>query len=267
MALISSVRYSRSALRVATSVWRALFLREAISRLSTSRTAWLWLLLEPIAHMSYLLVIFTVVRVSVVGGVNTGMWLLMGLIGFFMFRRTAVQSQHAINANKALFTYRQVKPVDTVMVRAALEGLLLLVAASLLLLFYALLGKTDLPSDPLRVVLSLFGLWLIGLGFGLIASVATALIHSLEKVFELIMMPLYFLSGVLVHTASVPQPFRGWLLLNPITHGVESARLGYAPAYNASSGNSMAYLYGCAIVLIFIGLALHRQFARRLMMQ
>jgi len=35
-------------LRVTFSVWKAMFLREAVARLSAGRAAWLWLLLEPV---------------------------------------------------------------------------------------------------------------------------------------------------------------------------------------------------------------------------
>src|SRR3990167_3285203 len=109
---------------ITLSVWEALFLRETVSRLSAGRAAWLWLLMEPVFHIVFLMFIFAIIRMEVVGGVDTAVWLMVGLLAFFMFKRTALQAQNAIDANQALFAYRQVKPVDTVLVRAALEGFL-----------------------------------------------------------------------------------------------------------------------------------------------
>ncbi len=78
---------------------------------------------------------------------------------------------------------------------------------------------------------------------------------------------MYFLSGVVLPIASVPQPYRGWLLLNPVAHGLEAARLAFAPYYHAIPELSVAYLYGFALVSIFLGLALQVRFANRMVMQ
>src|SRR3546814_5019966 len=74
------------------------------------------------------------------------------------------------------------------------------------------------------------------------------------------MMPLYFISGVMFPLASIPEPYREWLLLNPIAHGLEEARSGFAPYYHAAPGVSISYIYEFAFISIFIGLLLHRRF-------
>ncbi|MDX8385997.1 MAG: ABC transporter permease, partial [Gallionella sp.] len=187
----------RSSTSITLSVWKALFLREAVSRLSAGRAAWLWLLLEPMVHIVFLLFIFAVIRMRAVGGIDVTLWLMIGLLAFLMFRHTATQAQNAVNSNKALFTYRQVKPVDTVLVRASLEGLLALLVAIILVGSATLFGVSALPQDPLSVLEAFLGLWLLGAGFGMVASVACVLIPELGKVIGFVMTPLYFASGVL----------------------------------------------------------------------
>src|SRR5690606_36554606 len=112
-----------------------------------------------------------------------------------------------------------------------------------------------------------FGLWLGGLGLGLMTSVATELVSELGKIIELLMTPPYFLSGVLFPIAMVPSPYREWLLLNPLAHGLEAARLGFAPYYQAVPELNIAYVYFFALAIIFLGLALHVRFAPRLATQ
>ena len=258
---------TRSSLNIMLSVWKALFLREALGRLFSARAAWFWQLANPVFHVAYLLFIFTMGRIHSVGGFDTALWIVAGLQAFFMFDRTATQVGHAISANQALFAYRQVKPVDTTLVRALLEGLLVLVVTVILLVGLAMFGHPVLPADPLAVIEAFFGLWLLGIGLGLITSVAAHLIPELDRIVNLIMMPMYLISGVMFPLSAIPSPYREWLLLNPVSHGLEAARLGFAPYYHAVPELSIAYLYACAVVMIFVGLALHRRFAQRLLTQ
>lgn len=263
----SPVYLGRPSLLIALSVWRALFLREALARLFAGRATWFWLLAEPVLGIAIMLFIFTVIRLRTIGGIDTMLWLIVGMLGFYMFRRTGTQVQGAISANRALFTYRQVLPVDTALVRAGLEGLLMVAVASILLTVAALLGHSVVPADPLTVLEAFFGLWLAGLGFGLVTSVAIDLVPELGRVLKLVMSPLMIMSGVIIPLSAVPPPYLGWLLLNPVAHGLEAARLGFAPYYHAVPGLSIAYLYAFGLVSVFFGLALHRRFAAKLVTQ
>jgi len=254
----------RSPLVVTISVWKALFLREAVARISATRTAWVWLLLEPAFHITLLMFIFTVIRQRHVGGINTPLWVMVGLLAFFMFRRSATQAQNAISANQALFAYRQVKPVDTVMVRAGVEGFLMTVIAILLFSVAGFFGLDVIPADPLAALEAFVGLWMFGLGFGLVVSVAIELVPEFGKILGMLMAPLYFISGVIFPVGKAPPPYREWLLLNPIAHGIEATRLGFAPYYHAFPELSLGYLYTVATATIFFGLMLQRRFALRL---
>ena len=264
---LSHMHQPRSSLSITLSVWRALLLRESLSRLFSRRAAWAWLLLEPVANMAFMVLIFTVIRVRQVGGIETGLWLIIGFLGFFFFRRTGNQGSNAISANRSLFAYRQVKPVDTVLMRAALEGLLMLMVSLLVLIGGALLGLHVLPSAPLAVMEAVFGLWLLGLGFGLVVSVIKELAPELDNLLDMVMMPMMMISGVILPLSAVPHPYREWLMYNPVAHGLEAARLGFAPYYHAAPELSLPYLYGCALVSLFFGLALHARFAQKLMTQ
>lgn len=250
---------------ITLSVWKALFLREAITRLSSGRGAWGWLLLEPIIHASIPLLMFTVMRMRDIGGIDTVAWLLTGLTSYFMFKRAGGQAKNAIAANRSLFSYRQVKPVDTVIVRAVLEGYISIINTAILAAGALLFAVDVVPDDPLLVITAYFGLWLMGLGYGLVTSVAVILIPELDRIINFIMMPLYMLSGVIFPIASIPMPYRQWLLYNPLAHGVDAARVGVSSFYHGMSEVDLLYLYEVAVISIFLGLALHRRFAVKLL--
>ena len=254
----------RSSLSITLSVWRALLLREALTRITGGRAPWVWLFLEPMMHIAFLVFILTVIRHRVVGGIDAFLWIISGLLAFFFFRRTTSQSVNAVNANTALFAYRQVRPVDTVLVRAFLEGGTMLLISLLVFMGAALLGVAVLPHDPMLVMGAVAGLWFLGLGVGLIFSVANELIPEIDQIFKFLMMPIYLISGVIFPVAMVPEPYRNWLLLNPIAHGLEATRLGFSSYYHAVPELDLSYLYLCSLVFIFLGLALHQRFSQRL---
>lgn len=254
----------RSSFQVTLAVWKALFLREALGRLFSARASWFWLLAEPVFHMSYMLVIFSVIRVRHVGGIETPVWLMTGLLAFFMFRQTGSQGANGISANRSLFIYRQVKPVDTVLVRSALEAVLLLCVMAIMMAGLSLLGWNALPADPLKVLQAFFSLWLLGLGYGFISSVVSEIVPELDRILDFVMMPLYLISGVIFPLSAVPQPYRDWVMLNPVAHGVEAVRQGFSPYYHAVPELSQPYLWAFVLVTLFAGLVLHRRFAQRL---
>ena len=214
--------------------------------------------------MALFVTLLTVINHKVVGGIDAAVWVMSGMLAFFMFRRCAQQGVDAIGANLALYTYRQVRPVDTILVRAILEGVLMLLVSTILFLGGLLLGLPALPDDPLQVILAVFGLWLFGIGFGLVLSVPKELIPEFSHVYGFIMMPLYFISGVVFPISNVPLPYRDWLMLNPIVHGLEATRQGFSVYYHAVPELDLSYLFGCSVFLIFFGLVLQLRFAQRM---
>jgi capsular polysaccharide transport system permease protein len=248
-------------------VWKALFLREALGRLFGARFSWFWLFAEPVAHIAFFAFIFTVIRVRHVGGIETAVWLIVGMSAFFTFKRTATQAMNAVDSNQALFYYRQVMPVDSVLVRAGLEGFLMAILVILLVIGAMIFGLNVSPENPLLILSAFTSLWLFGIGFGLITSVIKGLIPEFSWVIKFLMMPLYFLSGVILPIASIHNPYREWLMLNPIAHGVEAARLGFAPYYHTAPELNLTYLWLSAILSIAFGLLLHRNFSMKLVMQ
>jgi capsular polysaccharide transport system permease protein len=254
----------RPPLTVTFAVWKALFLREAVHRMSRERAASLWMVVEPVVHVVVILFLFAVLRARIVVGIDLNIWLMVGITFFFMFRRTFTQTMNAVGNSQALYTYRQVKPVDAALVRAAVEGFLMALVMIILLAGVGLYGVDVVADDPLKILLAVLGMWLFGLGFGLIASVAVEMIPELGTFLALVVQPLYFLSGVFFPIANIPQPYRDWLLFIPTVHGLELGRQGFSTSYHSLPEVSAGYLYGASLVCVLLGLALHRRFATRL---
>jgi capsular polysaccharide transport system permease protein len=240
-------------------------LREAVQRLFSKRAAWTWLILEPLFHAGYLAVLYTVVRVHSVGGIDTVIWLLSGLMGFFLFSRTASQVGNALKANRALFSYRQVSPLDTMVSRAIVEGAIMTVLITFVFFIATLVGHPVSPDAPLTVLLASTCIWVIGFGWGVIDAVASDLVPEMGTVIDLISRPLYLISGIVFPLSLLPPTLSEWLMLNPLAHLIEAIRLGIAGHYHAVPDTNLAYPHAFALVLIFIGLLLLRRFEWKLL--
>ncbi|MDO2331625.1 ABC transporter permease, partial [Escherichia coli] len=83
----------------------------------------------------------------------------------------ATRSVNAIDANRGLFNYRPVRPIDTLLARTLLETIIYIIVYALLMLILAFLGENFSMS---KLVL-LFTTWLLliifSLGTGLIFMV------------------------------------------------------------------------------------------------
>ena len=257
----------RSPLNVTLSVWRALFLHEALIRISGGRASWFWLLADPMVHMAFFCFLYGNVRHTVIAGMDTYLWVVVGLVTFFLFRRSAMQGMHGIDSNKAMFAYRQVKPVDTVFVRAALETFIMLLIGLFTLGGLWLINTDIMPDDPLLIFIALFGVWLVALGLGLALSVPIRLVREADVILNFLFIPLYIISGVILPLSKVPYPYQDWLLYNPVAHAIDAVRLGFSSGYQAVNGLDLPYVYACGVVLIFLGLLLQLRFSERLIAQ
>jgi capsular polysaccharide transport system permease protein len=257
----------RSDFSVAVSVWKALFLREATGRLAGGRAAWIWLLLEPAAHIIFMMVVFGVIRHQVRHDANIEVFVLVGVWGFLLVRNVAQRGMEAISANQALFSYRQVTPVDTVLVRATVEAFLNTIVGAVLLVALALCDIDVRPHDPLQVMWSAFLLWSFGLGLGLIFSVVGTLLPGVGKLIRIAFTPMYFLSAVMYSAAGLPRGMRSVVLMNPIAHGLEAMRSGWFAGYRGEAHIRMEFLAFWALVTILLGLALYMRYATRLAAQ
>ena len=107
--------------QIQLNVINALIYRELKTRVSQVRGI-LGVFIEPLGVMSIFLIIFSVVRANNVSGLNTILFLGTGIVLFTLFSDIAIRSSNAIEANKALFFYRPVKPIDTVIARSVVES-------------------------------------------------------------------------------------------------------------------------------------------------
>ncbi len=239
-------------------------LREAVTRLSTERAGWLWVVLEPVEHVVFLMIVHGVLQHHAISGADTPLFIGLGVLGFFLMRNITLRGMDAVSANSALFAYRQVRAVDTIVARAVLEALLSAVVGALLLAGCALCGIEITPSNLLTSLAAVGVLWLTGIGLAFLLSVAAVLVPELAQLAKMALTPLYFFSAVMFPVDWLPRPMRDVLLWNPLVHSLESIRIGFFPAYHADERIGLLYPFLAAIIVCAGGLALQVRYRRQL---
>ncbi len=77
--------------------------------------------------------------------------------------------------------------MDTVIVLSVIEGLLMFSVAIIILAAVGLWGHSVMPVQALAVIEAAAGLWLRGLGLGLVVSVANELVDELGNLVDMLM--------------------------------------------------------------------------------
>ncbi|MBC2689513.1 ABC transporter permease [Pseudomonas sp. MBT-1] len=252
----------RSSFQIQKSVIFALVLREARARFGERRMGAVWTLIEPICHLLIFTLLFSLIRGRTVAGVDYPVFVLVGMAPFLLYRNIALRLMDSLRENRSLFAYKQIKPLDTYVARALVEACISATVYAILLFGFAWFGFDMTVSDPIQWAATL-GLGLcFAFGLGMLLALITHAMPSLKLVVRMAFFPLYFISGVLMPAAYLPQAMMPLLLLNPFLHLVELIRAEVLPHYTPVDGVSEAYVITFTVVLLFIALGSYR--ARRL---
>jgi capsular polysaccharide transport system permease protein len=249
---------TRSAWEVQRAVLFALVLREMKARVGGQWIGAIWTLLEPLTHTLIIVTILGFVRGRAQAGLEYPVFLVTGLLPFFLFQHLAMRLMDGIESNRGLFSYRQVKPLDTLLARACIEALMNLLVYAFTLGILAWLGYSVLPAGPLEMIGINLVLILLGTGFGVFSAVVSHDRPRLRSFIRMTMMPLYFASGVIFPVDRLPREYLDWLQLNPLLHLVELSRHAFIPSYVPAEGINLLYPLLCTLVIAALAMLAYR---------
>lgn len=260
---LPSKRLKREPLQIQRAVLFGLVVRELRARVEGKWMGLLWMVFEPLAFV-LLILGFVGVRSSVVMlNVEFPVFLITGMLPFFLFRNLARRLPHSIGANRGLFAYRQVLPIDALVARAIVEiglyGAVYVVAFSLL----GWLGYHWLPIAPLELIAVSVVMLTFAVALGLLFSVLSHERPKVTTVISLFFYPLYFASGVIFPLHQLSSNVRAWLLYNPVLHLVELSRLYFIPNYTALPGVSLSFPAAWTLVTLAFALSTYRVYRHR----
>lgn len=159
----------------------------------------------------------------------------------------------AVGANRALLSYPNVAPIDTIFSRYILQLGTTIVVAICVFSAINLSLRSPLNVHWPYIIEAAFVASLLALGGALVNNVLFLKYPLYEKVFGIITRPLFMISGVFFLPDTLPHPVRDVMLLNPLVHVVMLFRKGFYPEYRAA-GLDAGFLYSIALPLLLVGL-------------
>lgn len=231
------------------SVVDALVYRELLTKKNYSFLGFLGVIIEPLLITFVYLIILKLIRANIDIGLDPILFFGTGILLFSFFASILNRSSNAIKANRNLFYYKKVKPIDTIIARSLIEISLLFIVYSLILVivFYI---KNEIILDNFPKLLLIFILvTILSFSAGLIFIMIINKFEFSRSLIPLISRPLFFTSGAIFSINIVPYEFRNLLLWNPLLHAIEIARNSLDSKYELNDQISLAYLSFTTLII------------------
>ena len=257
-------RRGRTSIEVFLTSLQAFMLRELKNQFGRMRLGYFWAFAEPAAMVAVLTVLHAGARGghATIYGENPVIFFVFGAVPYFLFANCVGRAQGVCESLKGLFNYRQIKPIDVILARCTIDGLLMVGVGFLFAIGWTWFGQALHIKDPLRLLASLFSLFALGTSLGLVFEVFGTIFTDLKRIFGIIMRPMLFISGIFFTIDMVPYEHRHYLIWNPVLHGVDQVRDSVLAGYD--SPGSLVYVWGATALLLFIGLGGYRRYLYRL---
>lgn len=248
----------RSAFKVQRDVIYALLLRELTSRFGKSRGGFIWVLVEPVAHLVVPVLIMSFIRNRVLPGVEYPVFLVYGFLPFLLFKAICLQIVNGVNSSKGLLSYRQVHLMDIFIAKAMAYAVIQAVVFALVLSGMSLFGFDVLPPRPVEFAGVLILTTTLAFGLGLVLAAIVSLVPDARSIINVMFMPLYLVSGVLFPITRFPDEMVRWMAINPVLHLVELSRVAAVEGYVPMKYLSLQYPVALALISTLIGLMFYR---------
>ena len=249
---------ARSAFAIQRDVIFAIFVREMNARFGTYTLGNIWILLEPILMMVVFVVLFGARGRGAFGYVEPPVFILAGFLPFrLLWNGPMKNNMKALAGVKGLMGFRQVRLFDVFLARSLVDAGIFLVAGTILVLGMEWLGFDAIPGNPMGVLYFGLVLWLFACGVGILACIIADFAREVEKILNIITMPLMFLSAVFYPMTAVPPAYHSIFAMNPLMHANELIREAWIPLYESPVAQA-SYLYVWTLCILALAVASYR---------
>lgn len=249
---------TRSHFQIQRDVIYALLLQEILSTFGRSRVGFMWVLIEPIAHLLVPMFIFSFIRVGLVPGVEYPVFLVYGFLPFLLFKSICLKIVNGVNAAQGLLSYRQVQLMDVFIAKTMAYAVIQAVVFTIVLTGLAMFGFDVLPVHPVELAAVLALTIILAFGLGLVLAAIASHVPDARQVIQVMFMPLYIASGILFPVTRFADEWIIWLAFNPLLHLVELTRVMALDGYEPMKYMSITYPVVLALTSTVIGLMLYR---------
>lgn len=241
-------------------------LREFQTRFGSRRMGAFWTLFEPAVHVAIMLFIFAYIRARSLPGIEYAIFLIYGMLPFFLMRNLAKFLMNSVNANSALFAYPNIKIFDTYIARTIVEIIIYITIYVLFIFVMGFWGKYDIRiAHPLGVMGYLVMGILFSIGFGIFLSCLLTEFPNLGAIVSVFFTAIYFSCGILFPIWIIPEPYLSYAMYNPYTQYVNGIRASAIANYPEVNHESLTYSLSAMFLMLCLGISAYRLFKQRML--
>ena len=258
--------HKESPFKIFLAVQKALFLRELNTQFSVSRSGMFWTFFKPFMQV----LVFIIIKYFIFGGVSGyydfAVFLALNFTAFNMFTGIVMGSLGAFEANKALFSYKQVKPIDAIVARTLVQVFFAGVVYMMFLFIGYYFGFGMDNKNIGMVIVALLWLIVFSFSFALLIAIGNLFYKSIGNIFRFTTMGLMFASAVFYPLASLPHDIQEILAYNPLALLMEMLHGFYFYALDDRFVD-YRYLAEWTVVPLFVGLWLYVRLEKKIVSQ
>ncbi|MEM8853967.1 MAG: ABC transporter permease [Pseudomonadota bacterium] len=246
-------------------VW-AVALREMMLRHRESPLGVLTAIIEPLAMILLMTLVFSTIRLRIPGaGDYVMLFIMTGILPITMFRGGVQGCDRGVARQKRALVVPGVRPLDLMLGGLIVNYMTLLALFTLITAFFALIYRPDSPQNFVVSLLPGVCNALMAIGVGAINLLIKSWFKFWGTIFAIITMPLNIISGMFYTADTLPTAVLKYLYYNPFFHATEFTRTHYFPDYTSDFFDPY-YYFGCTFGFVFLGLLVERVFRYRLAM-
>jgi capsular polysaccharide transport system permease protein len=218
------------------------------------KLGYFWAIVEPAAQALITALSFSLIGRLSLKGVPVVLFLISGIMPLKFFSKLLPQLAGSVQAKKALFTYRQISILDSLITRLIIEATTYIVVLCIILSVMAWIGFDAKMQDFLAFLMTNLLLICLGLGMGILLCVDSTYWEGTSKV----MLPVFLILGIFFNATMIPHKYHYLLDWNPIFHIIELIRQVMFVSYTSPIGD-----WQCALVSYAAGLMLYQESRQR----
>lgn len=239
----------------------ALILREMSSTYGRHPGGYIWAILEPVAALTLLSIVFSVAFRAPALGDNFPLFYATGYLPFMLYNDVSNKIAQSIKFSKPLLFYPPVTFMHAILGRFLLNVVTHVLVFLIISTAICTLYDYRAPLNYTAMISALIMASALALGVGTLNCYASTRFPAWDRAWAILNRPAFIVSGIFFTLSSVPEPFQSYLLLNPLIHVVGEMRAGFYPTYD-SYYVSYIFVYLFAICCFLLGLILLNRFHR-----
>ena len=238
----------------------ALILREMSTTYGRSPIGYLWAVLQPVAGIALLTIVFSLVLHAPPMGRSFQVFYATGFVPFMVYQEVNSKLAMAIQFSRQLLIYPSVTMIDALLARFILNFLTQLLVAFVVLGGLLMFVESEVVLNLPAIAMSFAMIAALSIAVGVMNAFLYGILPSWVRVWAIINRPLFLISGTIFLFDDIPQPFQDYLWYNPLVHPIGQMRRGFYPYYEAEYVSAV-YVFGLSFGVTVLGLVFLRRYA------